>query len=135
MYITRLASLKDTKINALVGTEAKANLVSTGKDEKGNETNFYCHQINLATDTIGQNLYYNSGIVAKHDPILTKLSGFITGLNAEEGSKLNPSAYSGETEEGKYYYLSSSSINESKDLKGHLVGDGKTLRSNNLTPF
>lgn len=136
MYITRLASLKDTKINALVGTKAKANLVSTGKDKEGNERiNFYCHQINLATDTIGQNLYYNSGIVAKHDPILTKLSGFITGLNAEEGSKLNPSAYSGETEEGKYYYLSSSSINESKDLKGHLVGDGKTLSSNNLTPF
>ena len=136
MYITRLASLKDTKINALVGTEPKANLVSTGKDENGNErTNFYCHQINLATDTIGQNLYYQSGKVAGNDSILTKLSGFITGLNAEEGSKLNPSAYSGETEEGKYYYLSSSSINESKDLKGHLVGDGKTLSSNNLTPF
>lgn len=138
MYITRLASLDKTNINALVGTEAKANLVSTGKDKEGNERiNFYCHQINLATDTIGQNLYYQSGKVAGlFDPILTKLSGFITGLNAEEGSKLNPSAYSGETEEGKYYYLSSSSINESdKDLKGHLVGDGKTLRSNNLTPF
>ena len=134
MYITRLASLKDTKINALVGT--KSSSVEATKDKDGKETNFYCHQINLATDTIGQNLYYNSGIVAKHDPILTKLSGFITGLNAEEGSKLNPSAYSGETEEGKYYYLSSSSINESdKDLKGHLVGDGKTLSSNNLTPF
>ena len=138
MYITRLASLDKTNINALVGTKAKANLVSTGKDKEGNERiNFYCHQINLATDTIGQNLYYQSGKVAGlFDPILTKLSGFITGLNAEEGSKLNPSAYlGGETEEGKYYYLSSSSINESKDLKGHLVGDGKTLSSNNSTPF
>ena len=135
MYITRLASLSDTNINALVGT--KSSSVEATKDKDGKETNFYCHQINLATDTIGQNLYYNSGIVAKHDPILTKLSGFITGLNAEEGSKLKPSAYSvGKTEEGKYYYLSSSSINESdKDLKGHLVGDGKTLSSNNLTPF
>lgn len=133
MYITRLASLSDTNINALVGT--KSSSLET-KDKDGKETNFYCHQINLATDTIGQNLYYQSGKVAEHDPILTKLSGFITGLNAEEGSKLNPSPYSGgETEEGKYYYLSSSSINESKELKGHLVGDGKTLRSNNLTPF
>ena len=140
MYITRLASLKDTKINALVGTEPKANLVSTGKDENGNErTNFYCHQINLATDTIGQNLYYQSGKVAGlFDPILTKLNenDFIKGLKAGEGSKLNPiDYYGGATEEGKYYYLSSSSINESKELKGHLVGDGKTLRSNNLTPF
>lgn len=137
MYITRLASLKDTKINALVGTEAKANLVSTGKDEKGNETNFYCHQINLATDTIGQNLYYQSGSVAGFDPILTKLNenDFIKGLKAGEGSKLNPSAYlGGETEEGKYYYLSSSSINESKELKGHLVGDGMTFSSDS-TPF
>lgn len=135
IYITRLASLSDTNINALVGT--KSSSVEATKDKDGKETNFYCHQINLATDTIGQNLYYQSGKVAGlFDPILTKLSGFITGLNAEEGSKLNPSAYSGETEEGKYYYLSSSSINESdKDLKGHLVGDGKTLSSNNLTPF
>lgn len=134
MYITRLASLDKTNINALVGTGASS--VTTGKEEGKDLTNFYCHQINLATDTIGQNLYYQSGKVAGlFDPILTKLSGFITGLNAEKGSKLNPSAYSGETEEGKYYYLSSSSINESKELKGHLVGDGKTLRSNNLTPF
>lgn len=135
MYITRLAFLDKTNINALVGT--KSSSVEATKDKDGKETNFYCHQINLATDTIGQNLYYKNGKVAGlFDPILTKLNDFITGLNAEEGSKLNPSAYlGGETEEGKYYYLSSSSINESKDLKGHLVGDGKTLRSNNLTPF
>ena len=134
MYITRLASLGATNINALVGTGASS--VTATKDGD-TETNFYCHQINLATDTIGQNLYYKSGIAAWFDPILTKLRGFITGLNAEKGSKLNPiDYYGGETEEGKYYYLSSSSINESeKDLKGHLVGDGKTLRSNNLTPF
>ena len=144
MYITRLASLKDTKINALVGTKAE-NSVLTGKDENGNElTNFYCHQINLATDTIGQNLYYRSGKVAEHDPILTKLSSgennFIGSLSDDlkkSGSKFNPSPYDGgATEEGKYYYLSSSSINESaENLKGHLVGDGKTLSSNNLTPF
>lgn len=135
MYITRLASLDKTNINALVGTGASS--VTTGKEEGKDLTNFYCHQINLATDTIGQNLYYQSGKVAGlFDPILTKLSGFITGLNAEKGSKLNPiDYYGGATEEGKYYYLSSSSINESKELKGHLVGDGKTLRSNNLTPF
>ena len=135
MYITRLASLKDTKINALVGT--KSSSVET-KDKDGKETNFYCHQINLATDTIGQNLYYNSGKVAKHDPILTELSGFITGLNAEEGSKLNPiDYYGGTTEKDKYYYLHLSSIDkrEEKELKGHLVGDGKTLNSNNSTPF
>lgn len=136
MYITRLASLSDTNINALVGT--KSSSLET-KDKDGKETNFYCHQINLATDTIGQNLYYQSGKVAGlFAPILTKLNenDFIKGLKAGEGSKLNPiDYYGGATEEGKYYYLSSSSINESKELKGHLVGDGKTLRSNNLTPF
>ncbi|MCI6573147.1 MAG: hypothetical protein MSA34_02145, partial [Firmicutes bacterium] len=123
-------------INALVGTGASS--VTATKDGD-TETNFYCHQINLATDTIGQNLYYQSGKVAGlFAPILTKLNenDFIKGLKAGEGSKLNPiDYYGGATEEGKYYYLSSSSINESKELKGHLVGDGKTLRSNNLTPF
>ncbi|MDY5586093.1 MAG: hypothetical protein SPF37_02120 [Eubacteriales bacterium] len=136
MYITRLASLDKTNINALVGTGASS--VTATKDGD-TETNFYCHQINLATDTIGQNLYYQSGKVAGlFAPILTKLNenDFIKGLKAGEGSKLNPiDYYGGATEEGKYYYLSSSSINESKELKGHLVGDGKTLRSNNLTPF
>lgn len=144
MYITRLASLKDTKINALVGTILEGKSVTTGKDGSNELTNFYCHQINLATDTIGQNLYYRSGKVAEHDPTLKKLSSgennFIGSLSddlKESGSKFNPSPYDGgATEEGKYYYLSSSSINESdKDLKGHLVGDGKTLSSNNLTPF
>lgn len=136
MYITRLASLDKTNINALVGTGASS--VTATKDGD-TETNFYCHQINLATDTIGQNLYYKKGKVAGlFAPILTKLNenDFIKGLKAGEGSKLNPiDYYGGATEEGKYYYLSSSSINESKELKGHLVGDGKTLRSNNLTPF
>ena len=134
MYITRLASLDKTNINALVGTEAEANLVSTGEDENGNElTNFYCHQINLATDTIGQNLYYKSGKVAGFEPILTKLSDLVQ--NPSNGSKLNPiDYYGGATEEGKYYYLSSSSINESKDLNGHLVGDGMTFSSDS-TPF
>lgn len=133
MYITRLASLDKTNINALVGT--KSSSVEATKDKDGKETNFYCHQINLATDTIGQNLYYKNGKVAGlFDPILTKLSDLVQ--NPSKGSKLNPiDYYGGATEEGKYYYLSSSSINESKELKGHLVGDGKTLRSNNLTPF
>lgn len=132
MYITRLASLDKTNINALVGTGASS--VTTGKEEGKDLTNFYCHQINLATDTIGQNLYYKNGIVAGNDPILKKLSDLVQ--NPSNGSKLNPiDYYGGATEEGKYYYLSSSSINESKELKGHLVGDGKTLRSNNLTPF
>ena len=136
MYITRLASLGATNINALVGTGASS--VTATKDGD-TETNFYCHQINLATDTIGQNLYYKKGEVAGHDPILTKLDNFIKGLKPEKGSKLNPIDYYGgateKTEKDKYYYLSSSSINESKDLEGHLVGDGKILSSNNLTPF
>ena len=136
MYITRLASLDKTKINALVGTILEGKSVTATKDGD-TETNFYCHQINLATDTIGQNLYYKNGIVAKFDPILKKLEKLGLAKNQSEGSKLNPSPYSGgETEEGKYYYLSSSSISESdKNLKGHLVGDGKTLSSNNSTPF
>ena len=148
MYITRLASLKDTKINALVGTEPKANLVSTGKDENGNErTNFYCHQINLATDTIGQNLYYQSGKVAGlFDPILTKLSSgennFIGSLSDDlkkSGSKFNPIHYiSGNynsTVKGKYYFLGGNPDNlKNLTLNGHLVGDGMTFSSDS-TPF
>lgn len=130
MYITRLASLDKTNINALVGTGASS--VTATKDGD-TETNFYCHQINLATDTIGQNLYYKSGKVAGFEPILTKLSDLVQ--NPSNGSKLNPiDYYGGATEEGKYYYLSSSSINESKDLNGHLVGDGMTFSSDS-TPF
>ena len=147
MYITRLASLKDTKINALVGTEAKANLVSTGKDKEGNElTNFYCHQINLATDTIGQNLYYKKGEVAGHDPILTKLSSgennFIGSLSDDlkkSGSKFDPIHYiSGNynsTVKGKYYFLGGNPDNlKNLTLNGHLVGDGMTFSSDS-TPF
>lgn len=148
MYITRLASLKDTKINALVGTILEGKSVTTGKDGSNELTNFYCHQINLATDTIGQNLYYKSGIVAKHDPILTKLSGFIKGLNAREGSKLNPERYSEDNKYGvitNYYYLGSSFYNTSEPAEGeenplagsfdgHLVGDGNNFISS-TTPF
>lgn len=141
MYITRLASLDKTNINALVGTGASS--VDATKDKDGKATNFYCHQINLATDTIGQNLYYKNGIVAGNDPILKKLDGFIKGLKAEKGSKLNPSPYSGgETEEGKYYYLYSSYSNPStppstpteNGFAGHLVGDGNNFVSS-TTPF
>lgn len=150
MYITRLASLSATNINALVGTEAEANLVSTGKDEKGNErTNFYCHQINLATDTIGQNLYYKNGKVAGHDPILTKLSSgennFIGSLSDDlkkSGSKLKPKKYNGTAAAQEYYYLDSSYSNPStppstpteNGFAGHLVGDGNNFVSS-TTPF
>ncbi len=147
MYITRLASLDKTNINALVGTEAEANLVSTGKDENGNETNFYCHQINLATDTLGQNLYYKSGKVAGlFDPILTKLSSgennFIGSLSddlKESGSKLNPIKYisgnSNNTVEDNYYYLGGNLTDlKNLTLNGHLVGDGMTFSSDS-TPF
>lgn len=143
MYITRLASLDKTNINALVGT--KPSSVET-KDKDGKETNFYCHQINLATDTIGQNLYYKNGIVAENKPILTKLKDLLInslGGTINEGSKLNPSPYSGgETEEGKYYYLYSSYSNPStppstpteNGFAGHLVGDGNNFVSS-TTPF
>lgn len=140
MYITRLASLDKTNINALVGT--KSSSLET-KDKDGKETNFYCHQINLATDTIGQNLYYESGKVAEHDPILKKLEKLGLAKNQSEGSKLNPSPYSGgETEEGKYYYLYSSYSNPStppstpteNGFAGHLVGDGNNFVSS-TTPF
>lgn len=144
MYITRLASLSDTNINALVGT--KSSSVEATKDKDGKETNFYCHQINLATDTIGQNLYYKNGIVAENKPILTKLKDLLInslGGTINEGSKLNPSPYSGgETEEGKYYYLYSSYSNPStppstpteNGFAGHLVGDGNNFVSS-TTPF
>ena len=143
MYITRLASLSATNINALVGTGASS--VTATKDGD-TETNFYCHQINLATDTIGQNLYYKNGIVAENKPILTKLKDLLInslGGTINEGSKLNPSPYSGgETEEGKYYYLYSSYSNPStppstpteNGFAGHLVGDGNNFVSS-TTPF
>lgn len=145
MYITRLASLSDTNINALVGT--KSSSVEATKDKDGKETNFYCHQINLATDTIGQNLYYQSGKVAGlFDPILTKLSSgennFIGSLSDDlkkSGSKFNPIHYiSGNynsTVKGKYYFLGGNPNNlKNLTLNGHLVGDGMTFSSDS-TPF
>lgn len=145
MYITRLASLKDTKINALVGTILEGKSVTATKDGD-TETNFYCHQINLATDTIGQNLYYQSGKVAGHDPILTKLSSgennFIGSLSDDlkkSGSKFDPIHYiSGNynsTVKGKYYFLGGNPDNlKNLTLNGHLVGDGMTFSSDS-TPF
>ncbi len=145
MYITRLASLKDTKINALVGTILEGKSVTATKDGD-TETNFYCHQINLATDTIGQNLYYRSGKVAEHDPILTKLSSgennFIGSLSDDlkkSGSKFDPIHYiSGNynsTVKGKYYFLGGNPDNlKNLTLNGHLVGDGMTFSSDS-TPF
>ena len=143
MYITRLASLGATNINAFVGTGASS--VTATKDGD-TETNFYCHQINLATDTIGQNLYYQSGKVAGHDPILTKLSSdennFIGSLSDDlkkSGSKFNPIHYiSGNynsTVKGKYYFLGGNPNNlKNLTLNGHLVGDGMTFSSDS-TPF
>lgn len=144
MYITRLASLDKTNINALVGT--KSSSVET-KDKDGKETNFYCHQINLATDTLGQNLYYKNGTVAGlFDPILTKLSSgennFIGSLSddlKESGSKLNPIKYisgnSNNTVEDNYYYLGGNLTDlKNLTLNGHLVGDGNNFVSS-TTPF
>lgn len=143
MYITRLASLSDTNINALVGT--KSSSVEATKDKDGKETNFYCHQINLATDTIGQNLYYNSGIVAENKPILTKLKDLLInslGGTINEGSKLKPKKYNGTAAAQEYYYLDSSYSNPStppstpteNGFAGHLVGDGNNFISS-TTPF
>lgn len=146
MYITRLASLDKTNINALVGTILEGKSVTTGKDGSNELTNFYCHQINLATDTIGQNLYYRSGKVAGHDPILTKLSSdennFIGSLSDDlkkSGSKFNPIHYiSGNynsTVKGKYYFLGGNPDNlKNLTLDGHLVGDGNNFISS-TTPF
>lgn len=145
MYITRLASLDKTNINALVGTILEGKSVTTGKDGSNELTNFYCHQINLATDTIGQNLYYKRGIVAKHDPILTQLSSgennFIGSLSddlKESGSKLKPKKYNGTAAAQEYYYLDSSYSNPSTPTEngfaGHLVGDGNNFVSS-TTPF
>lgn len=145
MYITRLASLSATNINALVGTILEGKSVTTGKDGSNELTNFYCHQINLATDTIGQNLYYKRGIVAKHDPILTQLSSgennFIGSLSddlKESGSKLKPKKYNGTAAAQEYYYLDSSYSNPSTPTEngfaGHLVGDGNNFVSS-TTPF
>lgn len=139
MYITRLSSLDKTNINAFVGTGASS--VSTGKDKDGKETNFYCHQINLATDTIGQNLYYKNGIVAENKPILTKLKDLLInslGGTINEGSKLKPKKYNGTAAAQEYYYLDSSYSNPSTPTEngfaGHLVGDGNNFISS-TTPF
>lgn len=143
MYITRLASLDKTNINALVGT--KSSSVEATKDKDGKETNFYCHQINLATDTIGQNLYYKNGIVAENKPILTKLKDLLInslGGTINEGSKLKPKKYNGTAAAQEYYYLDSSYSNPStppstpteNGFAGHLVGDGNNFISS-TTPF
>lgn len=137
LYITKTAEMANTNIGALVGTGAISN------DSKDN---YYCHQINLATDTYGTNLYYKRG-----SSILSKLGSLLNSLGDDlkgEGSKLNPIRYqNGNLEEGTYYYLGSNVtlssptsdpstgvVSSVSDLKGHLVGDGYKIIVS-VTPF
>lgn len=105
-------------------------------DVSGSSGNSYCHQINLATDVFGENLYYYKG----NDSILTKLKDekiMEDDFKAatEEGTKLNPIKWEnaskfGKVEENKYYVITGEIgifTSSSVALKGHLVGDGHTI--------
>ena len=130
-------------VRALVGLDSQGYAKTKSKD------NFYCHQINLATDVFGTNLYY----LRKYndeDSILTKLKAVEIEVKANdetkkekvmeedfkaatEGTKLNPFKNLSLTAGlGEGYYVLTSDYNpipsiyqpSAVDLEGHLVGDG-----------
>lgn len=130
LYITKTAAIMaDTNIGALIGTGA---ISDESKD------NFYCHQINLATDIYGTNCYYMRK--TGDGSIINKLKESLKGdYNSYSSySKLNPTPYSGSgnLNEGTYYYLSSNKTFSStvEELNGHLVGDGFKIVAS-TTPF
>jgi hypothetical protein len=107
-------------------------------------SNYYCHQINLCIDTIGTNLPYNDttnyGATAK-ETILQKFEA--TGLtsSATIGEKLRPNSISTIDTNTSFaannYYVLTANITSTatKDVAGHLVGDGFKITTTNITPF
>ena len=120
-------------VQALIGYQMSEDKIVDDKDNKDN-MNYYCHQINLATDSFGENLYYNDN---KYNGILSKFDS-VKAKEEPEGSKLNPTTVDSNSisfEAGKYYVLSDNiNITTSKELNGHLVGNGFTITSK-ITPF
>ncbi len=115
--------------------------VGVGGVKDDSSGNFYCHQINLATDVFGENLYYNKG----DNSILKKLislkddKGNLIISESEKkdsGTKLNPKknpSLTADLGEGYYVlicdYTSIYAISKPSAvaLNGHLVGDGYTI--------
>ncbi len=122
-------------VRALVGLDLQGSANAKGKD------NFYCHQINLATDVFGENLYYNKG----DNSILKKLIGLkddkgnsiiSESEKKDPGTKLNPNKnFSLTAGIGKGYYVLTYDYKPIPHmsqpslvaLEGHLVGDGHTI--------
>ncbi|MCI6542832.1 MAG: hypothetical protein MR423_03455, partial [Firmicutes bacterium] len=122
-------------VRSLVGVDSQGNTNNTNNTNITN--NFYCHQINLATDVFGTNLYYNN--------ILSELTGESKPLKNDvgaDGTKLKPiemvDSLNFEENEGgnesenkpiKYYVIKKDmTITPSLvALEGHLVGDGHTI--------
>ena len=122
LYITKRGQTHN--VNALVGSG------ETTIDKS--KPNYYCHQINLATDTYGTNLYYKTS-KENVEAILTKGNGVFKDFVGEAGTKLKPSQFdaSQPTDKGKYYYISSGIVlgdaSAGKTIAGHLVGDGNMI--------
>ncbi len=129
IYIIQRAS--QHFVQALIGYQMSEDKIVDDKDNKDN-MNYYCHQINLATDSFGENLYYN-----KTNGILSYFSS-VKAEGEADGSKLNPTTVDWNSisfDPGMYYVLSSNiNVTTSKKLNGHLVGDGFTITSK-ITPF
>lgn len=145
IYIVQRAQKHN--VYAMIGNKNEASITAIEKNETTIK-NYYSHQITLATElaTIAINCYYKTGSITTSNgedgsPMLTKFKGVIGNLSTdqkEEGSKLNPKTWPGENlEEGKYYYVMTSSVSISSSvetLNGHLVGDGYMINSS-ATPF
>ena len=121
-------------VRSLVGVDSKGFAKSKGKD------NYYCHQINLATDVFGTNLYYykdNNSILKKLLALKDDKENLIISESEKgnSGTKLNPKGISPLTKDlGEGYYVLDGDytfgfINKPSavELKGHLVGDGHTI--------
>ena len=147
LYVFAKAS--NDNVRALVGVDSEGS--AKGNTAKGNTTNqatnFYCHQINLATDVFGTNLYYSRKNNNK-DSILTKLKNVVIKVDeteitimkddvekAVQGTKLKPTQIDSLTADlGEEYYVLTQDYSfgpiskpSAVELKGHLVGDGHTI--------
>jgi hypothetical protein len=120
-------------------------------NQEGADNN-YCHQINLAIDTFGSNLFYKreigeqfniiSKFVSKVGNNLFDLLGNWLDIGPYNGSKLNPIIATGANlylYYNYYFYLNDNITlipDDNRNFSGHLAGDGFSLKySGETSPF